>query len=130
MPPRDRVCPAVVLVEGEAIVRAHLMLVSERDLPQRRARSDSGHRLLRGYERPIELVLDGEAMPLTNGAELARVLLRAPQPVPVLFVSTARWIAMHRPAPHRALRRVAAVPFDPARILAFLASLRQRARAA
>ena len=127
---RDRICPAVVVVEGEAIVRAHLMLVSERDLPATRAGPDAGLRLLRGYPRPVELVLDGDAMPLTNGAELVRVLTRAPDPVPVLFVSTQRWIAMHRPEPRRALRQVTAVPFDPELILEFLESLRQRARAA
>jgi hypothetical protein len=130
MPRRDQMCPAVVLVEGEAIVRAHVMLVGERDLPSRGAGSGAGLRLLRGYARPIELVLDGDAMPFTNGAELARVLVRAPHPVPVVFVSPRRWIAMHRPDPRPALRRVTAVPFDPIRILEFLESLRQRARAA
>ena len=130
MPRRERACPAIVLVEGEAMVRAHAMLVGERDLPRRGSGSGPGLRLLRGYERPIELVLDGEAMPLTNGAELARVLVSASHPVPVLFVSTRRWIAMHRPEPRRALRRVSAVPFDSIRILDFLQSLRQRARAA
>ena len=130
MPRRELACPAVVLVEGEAIVRAHAMLVGERDLPSRGSANGPGLRLLRGYGRPIELVLDREAMPLTNGAELARVLVRAAHPVPVLFVSTRRWIAIHQTDPRHALRRVIAVPFDPARILQFLESLRERARAA
>jgi len=130
MPRRDAICPAVVLVEGEAIVRAHVMLVSEHDLPRGRAGAGAGLRLLRRYERPIELVLDADAMPLTSGGELAGVLVRTPHPVPVLFVSTRRWLAMHRPDPRRALRRVRPVPFDPDRILEFLASLRARARAA
>jgi hypothetical protein len=130
MPRRDARCPAVVLVEGEAIVRAHAMLVSEDDLPRGRAGAAAGLRLLRGYQRPIELVLDHDAMPLTNGGELAGVLAGAPDPVPVLFVSPRRWIALHRPDPRRALRRVAPVPFDPDRILEFLESLRARARAA
>jgi FixJ family two-component response regulator len=130
MPRRDRVCPAVVLVEGEAIIRAHVMLVSGRDVPRGRTGSSHGLRLLRSYERPVELVLGGDAMPLTSGLELARVLVRAPHPVPVLFVSTHRWLAMHRPEPRRGHRRVQPVAFDADRILEFLESLRVRARAA
>jgi len=130
MAARHAICPAVVLVEGETIVRAHVMLVSEHDLPRGKAGAGAGLRLLQSYERPIELVLDGEAMPLTSGSELAGVLLRTPHPVPVLFVSSRRWLALHRPDPRRALRRMRPVPFDPDRILEFLESLRARARAA
>ena len=130
MPGKDRSRTAVVLVEGEALIRAHVMLVDRQDLPVTRAVREHGLRLLQSYERPIELVLENESMPLTGGLELARVLARAPHPVPVISVSTRRWLTMHRSDRGGALRRLAPVPFDPDRILAFIASLHLRARAA
>jgi hypothetical protein len=130
MPSKGRSHPAVVLVEGEAIIRAHVMLVAGRDLPRTRSVRDHGLRLLRSYERPLELVLGDKAMPLTGGLELARVLARTPHPVPVFSVSTQRWLAMHRSDPGGALRRLDPVSLDSDRILAFLESLRLRPHAA
>lgn len=71
-PPRSR--PAFVLVEGESLVQAYLMPISERAVAATALAPPIALRLLAGHHRPFGLVLGCQVMHLVGGAELAQVI--------------------------------------------------------
>lgn len=80
--------------------------------------------------RPAFVLLGCQVMPLVGGAELAQVITQANPPAPVLLVSLRRWLVLTRTERRPVLQPMVAVPFDPAQVLEYLASLRQESEAA
>jgi hypothetical protein len=122
--------PAFVLVEGESLVQAYVMPVPESAIAARALSPAVAVRLLAGHHRPFGLVLGCQVMHLVGGAELAQVIAHADPPVPVLLVSIQLWLALTRTAHRPGSEPTVSVPFDPSRVFAYLAALRQESEAA